>query len=480
MSFFSFVDPDAFYHAKLAGIFGLSVFKHDFPYLQFTSFVSGFADQHFLYHLLLYPFRDLAVLFLSVAVFGLMFLASFVFLLKRLDVINWFIWVVFLFFCSSDFLFRMSLVKGTALSLMFLCFGLFALLEKRYFLLFVVGFLFTLTYGGFVFLPVVVLLHVFANLLLSRELDLKSVSWSLGGVVLGILVHPYYPLIIPYLYDQIFITGLGVSNNVMVGQEWYPYSLFDLVRVNFLVLIAWFGGLLIYFRNYYLYNTKEKKSGLFLFFLSLFFFILMLKSQRFVEYWVPFATLFVAYALNPYLIKIRWGDFKNSFAKFWQFRFILVVLVFFVVWVGYMNIKTVGEYLNSAPRADLFRSGAEWVSGHSKQGEIVFNTQWDQFPQLFYWNDYNYYIVGMDPTFMYVYDKELYFKWRVVSDDEVYKFGSLRDLYRMMFVDFSSRFVFVEKDRNPRLVEFLDSDVESRYFEKGFEGERVVVYRLRK
>jgi hypothetical protein len=135
--------------------------------------------------------------------------------------------------------------------------------------------------------------------------------------------------------------------------------------------------------------------------------------------------------------------------------------------------------LNFAPRADLYKAGVEWVSAHSKQGEIVFNTQWDQFPQLFYWNDYNYYVVGMDPTFMYVYDKELYFKWRVVSDDEMAKWGSVRDLYRTMFVDFSSRFVFVEKNRNPRLVEFLDFDVEGRYFERGFEDEGVVVYKLK-
>lgn len=39
------------------------------------------------------------------------------------------------------------------------------------------------------------------------------------------------------------------------------------------------------------------------------------------------------------------------------------------------------------------------LRGHSRPGDVVFTDDWDVFPVYFYFNSYNYYIVGLDPEF---------------------------------------------------------------------------------
>lgn len=59
------------------------------------------------------------------------------------------------------------------------------------------------------------------------------------------------------------------------------------------------------------------------------------------------------------------------------------------------RIKAVLNLATQCSAADRFRNAANWLVQNSNEGDIVFNTQWDEFPELFYW-DQNYYIVGMD------------------------------------------------------------------------------------
>ena len=40
---------------------------------------------------------------------------------------------------------------------------------------------------------------------------------------------------------------------------------------------------------------------------------------------------------------------------------------------------------------------------------------WFFFPQLFFWNSHNVYITGLDPTYMSLYDLELYELWRAIG-----------------------------------------------------------------
>ena len=42
---------------------------------------------------------------------------------------------------------------------------------------------------------------------------------------------------------------------------------------------------------------------------------------------------------------------------------------------------------------------------------MVFQTDWDDFPRLFFYNQHNRYLVGLDPTFMQGANPALYDEW---------------------------------------------------------------------
>src|SRR5581483_2873430 len=63
-----------------------------------------------------------------------------------------------------------------------------------------------------------------------------------------------------------------------------------------------------------------------------------------------------------------------------------------------------------------YYSGAgEWLAQHTLPGERVFATDWDDFPRLFYYDTRDVYLVGLDPTYMALYDQSLYLRWRDIG-----------------------------------------------------------------
>lgn len=77
---------------------------------------------------------------------------------------------------------------------------------------------------------------------------------------------------------------------------------------------------------------------------------------------------------------------------------------------------------------------------NSMPGDIIFHSDWDDWPMLFYHNDYNRYIVGLDTTFMYKFSKDLYKKWRDITWGDF-----VGDPYKIIKDDFGAKIVFIAK-----------------------------------
>ena len=56
-----------------------------------------------------------------------------------------------------------------------------------------------------------------------------------------------------------------------------------------------------------------------------------------------------------------------------------------------------------------------WLKAHTPKGSVVFYSNWGMWPMMFFYNDYNHYIHGIDPTLFYEYDKSTYWLWRNIS-----------------------------------------------------------------
>jgi hypothetical protein len=449
-------------------------------------FLNPIPDTGFLFHLFLVPFTYIDNLIVAAKVADIVLVAlllvMFSFLLYKRNIkYSWF-WLLVFVFGSSDFFLRLFLTRTYLLSIIFLLLGFYFLNKKKLIHLFVVAVLYALAYPAAPLLLFLSIVNFLVEYYFLKRFDFRFIAVVFFGLVLGYIVNPSFPQNIIHIWTNILPVLTTVPlNYVSAGQELYGYSLGELFLVNGYIVFIWIISLLGFiklYKNEFVDSEIDNKLYLTnLIIISFSFFLLMLKSVRFVEYWVPFAVLFVSCFFSVFYEKLVLFCKVHILEKF-KLNVPILFLLFFAPVTG-LTIDFLLSYGKTAPNPGIYKDGMLWIENNSLKDEVVFNTDWGNFSILYFWDSKNKFVVNVDPTSLYLDNKELYNKWRVVSDDEVSRFGSLRDLYRMMFVDFSSRFVFVEKNRNPRLMEFLDFDFEGRYFERGFEDEGVVVYKLK-
>lgn len=488
---FTFPDPDGFYHAKMSELLYKKEIGNKFQWLPLTSWGDSFANQHFFYHQLLKPFGSISLLPLSVIIFVSLTSAGFVILLERWRVKYVWFWLFIFLFSSADFLFRMSLVKANNLSLLLLLvfIGLMVKLsENRYELkqysylsfLVILSASFVFLYGGFVFLPVLGGLYFVIHYILK-----KQILWFIPvGIMLGfgsaLLLHPQHLNIISHLYDQIFNTGLGAGSRVPAGVEWLPYNLEWFLKTNYSLLLIFVVSILIFFSDLKnkLRSIRESNIEIWLLVFTVFLFIITLMYRRFIEYLAPFALISSIAILKPYLFKIT-KDKIFMTMKNWQGIVAMLVIVFIFVSAGVLNVRETYKSYIDQPTGYEYQTASMWMNSNSRYGEIIFNTQWDEFPQLFYWNSDNYYITGMDPTFFYIANPELYWQWRKVADDDRVDKLSVEEIHEIVKKDFNSKFLFIDKSRNPNLWnKIVAEDIEQKYFAIGYEDALAVVFEV--
>ena len=112
---------------------------------------------------------------------------------------------------------------------------------------------------------------------------------------------------------------------------------------------------------------------------------------------------------------------------------------------------------------------SKWLSEHTLADSIVVQSDWDDWPMLFYFNTHNRYIVGLDPTFMYNFDPNLYASWAALTGE-----GRADTLVAFVTQKLSSRYVLVGKDHTA-LQHLLASNI---YFRLVYEDDETWVYQF--
>jgi hypothetical protein len=67
----------------------------------------------------------------------------------------------------------------------------------------------------------------------------------------------------------------------------------------------------------------------------------------------------------------------------------------------------------------LFAGASAWLKGNTPAGSRVFQTDWDDFPRLFFYNTHNTYLIGLDPTYMQLYNAKLYDLWVDITQGDI-------------------------------------------------------------
>jgi len=421
-------NDDPYYHAKHAQLIersgNLTLTE---PWLEFHFLNYAPVDPWWGYHLLLALFIHCFGLILGVKILS-SFLAALVFLifyliLNNLNLKYPAVWTCLLFFASSIFEYRLFLERPHLLSIIILPLGLWLLIREKYFWLFLLALFYALAYqlAPLVILPALIFSAVGACF--NKRLNLKPLIAAAGGVLAGIIIHPhslnYLYVIFISFFEIFFLKFSGIDLDI--GGELRLMDFSGFVYNNFLVLSFYAAAAVLFLalRKY----DRNKAVSWFLFLYSGFWFLVALLVLRGVEYWLPSAVLFIALMFNNFWPTTEFNQIKHwlkSKINLKVLGFFLVSLTILIIFNNLINIFSPIYEVKKNSDYQSFEQANFWLKSHTEKNSIIFYDNWGMWPMMFYFNDYNHYITGMDPTFLYEYDARTYWIWRNLIADGLF------------------------------------------------------------
>jgi hypothetical protein len=498
-------DFDGYYHIKWSRMLWESLRNHNFPptfsWLPLTTLdPKHYVDHHLLFHFFQMPFTwfgDLrlgakisATIFASLAVF------SCYWLLVRHRIRYSLVWLLALLACSSPFLYRLNMAKAPPFAIIYLIIGIHLLFTRKYWPLLPLSFIFAETYDMFVLLVLAVIIWTAVIGWTDRRFEWRPIVWVLVGTTAALVINPYFPTNLHLFYEHLKIKLTVSDFSTKVGQEWYPYDSWEFFGNSILACTAMVVGYLAFDPS----DRKRTHHSLFLLVFATALMLMMARWRRIAEYWPPFAVIFCAFALQPWLDGARSTltqlstDMLDELQPFldrheptaalkeaerrdlWHLTIAATVslVLGFIFFLNIADIKAlrikgvIGEIADSQPH-EYYRAGAEWMRANLEPGQIIFNTDWDDFPRLFYYDPDHAYVSGLDPT--YLYDKnpalsQLYERITLGEEDDP---GPLiRDR-------FGARYVFTDNSHD----DFSENANASGWFEIVYEDKECTILHIR-
>lgn len=503
-SFSGFADPDSYYHIKFSEILSSQGWSavSKLPWVEFSIWKNFPADlslgYHYLFAAFLRFFHDpifAAKIFGTLISFGVF--AVFLIILLRLKIRHPLFWLFLLFFGSSAFLYRLIIIRPVIFSIVFLLLGFLFAFEKRRWALFLTAFFHSLIHASTV--PFLIFV-VAAVLFFQKEASFNKRAFlffsCIGGAFLGLILRPDFPFILHQMFIQdwyvLFYQWQGLD--LGQGKEIHNSGL-NLFSSSFLILAIFLLAIFVLINKKWIFLRLKLNKGSIdfsryapLLVISLTFLIFSVLSFRFIDYWTPFAVLFAALAAKPFFERFDARDFLRK--NFKEHGKTAVFAILFIVLLVVKNITGAFSSVKAIEPLEKFQAASYWLKENTPENSIVFHTDWDDFPKLFYYNDRNRYLVGLDPTFMYVYDKNLYWLWRNISDygivkniplslkeEENYnKFQDPKNAAQTINGKFNSNIIFAPKDR-AALNEFLMNN--PSIFQEVYSDQWVKIFKIR-
>jgi hypothetical protein len=257
---------------------------------------------------------------------------------------------------------------------------------------------------------------------------------------LGVLINPYFPDNLIFSYHHM-LPKLTDATSVRVGNEWFPYDTKQILDNSLPALVAFAGGIL----GLGLSERRMDVRAALGLFAALLFGLMLFEARRFIEYFPPFALIFAAFAWAPLLQAASasvpaTAPPRRPFLSLFQNHF-AVILLALAVSVGIVrSISPAQEAIDGAKPYGLHANASLWLEKNTPPGSRVFQTDWDDFPRLFFYNTHNTYLIGLDPTYMQLYDAELYDLWVDITQ------GNVTNPSEVIATTFDSRYVHTDLD----------------------------------
>ena len=296
------VGVDGYYHITIASIVWNEGLTFAFPYLEFTLLDQAhYVDMHMLFHLLQSPFTAFLESETAAKLSATFFIACtftlFTWLLRQYEVPYPLFWVLLLLILSESFLYRMMMSRPPIFALAYTWLAFHCLMRRKYTGLAIVACLFAWTYKVFPILLPMAAIAMFVIYVEKKEIDVRPMLAVAVGITAGLIINPYFPENINFLWNAIQMKILSDSFQASVGNEWYPLKTLALLKDAAIPLAAYLLGILLTNRE----EWRNDPARLFWFLLSTMWLLMLFKSRRFIEFFPPAALLFFIFAIRPWL-----------------------------------------------------------------------------------------------------------------------------------------------------------------------------------
>lgn len=489
-------DFDGYYHVKWTRTMWESIragkFPPPFPWLPLTTLSPAeYVDHHLLFHFMQMPFVAIAdarwgakvasITFATLAVLSCYWLLMY----YRIRFVL--VWLVALLACSAPFLFRMSMAKAPPFAIIYLVIAICLFFKKKYLPLLPLAVVFTWTYDLFVVLLLATAIWVFVIAWTEHRFEWRPLMWVVLGCAVGLVVNPYFPQNFRQLFEHISIKMTLGGFDTKVGGEWYPYDTWQFLWNSAVACVAMVVG-------YVMFEPSERRRAQYPAFFLLFATALMIMTarwRRIAEYWPPFAVMFAAFSLQPWLVgfrsyltrlppdvleelkpfldshevvdedKRKWREWRLTFGA----AFVALVLGIVLC----LNLLNEVEEIGASKPHDYLRAGASWMRHNIPPGQTVFNTDWDDFPRLMYFDPTHNYVSGLDPNYLFDKDRSLSGLYERIT------LGTQEDPGPLIRDRFGARYVFSDHNHH----DFFEKARLSGWFDIVYEDSECTIMYIR-
>jgi hypothetical protein len=330
--------------------------------------------------------------------------------------------VALLSLASTSVLWRMFLSRPYVLAPMFLVLLVVLLHKKKLVGITLTSMAYLFWYSASFFFPLVVTgVYVFFDRVYNGTWDLRPFAASATGLGVGLVAaSSFAPGFFTFIYEVIFGVVSTLSHTKLPeGTELFRTDLIAYAHSNMLLMAGLVMGLSLECFAYFSLRDSGKRDGQELAMASVratliftIFACLIAASVitgRFGDYLFPLIGLYLMLIGSFALRHVTVSDRRVT-------KGLAVGLVCALSYLGVTAVSTLDSFLaaNAAP-IEVFRGVGGWLDTHTEPGTIVFNADWSWFPQLYYYAPHQYYVIGLEPRFMYTYDQRLFWLWYNIS-----------------------------------------------------------------
>ncbi len=387
-------DADTAYHVAVARLIAEHGVLHEFPWTPFSSLADRYADNALFFHLLLLPVSHLSYPLaakLVGALLGTLLLGVFCWILRKEDVAYPELWTVAMFVSSGAFLMRFALVRPHLVSITLMMAIAWAATHEKRRALGLLCFVYPFCYVAWHAVLILLLLVEAARVLSHRRISGWNLGVAVGAVALAVVLHPNFPALIEVFWianvEVLLRKAWGNEGAFAMGGELAPMDLSRVLRFLGSPLLVVGMALVPAIRR-----RAENLPGLAFLLAAIAFIGLTLRSERFVEYSVPFSFLAGATVLRS------------------MRKPVLLVLT------GAMSVATLlvgSQDVRDFPlRPELFPSDStETIRTIIPEGAQVFTCGWELTGEMMIALPERKFLVAVDPVFFWAKDASLYYTW---------------------------------------------------------------------